>query len=217
MGNSPQTIRIMKKSIILSLIAFCFSLVCTAQIREVQLDTTYTESVNGQFFTVNLVNYTDGTYSKSTRLGKDTLSILNEQVAKIESRSNQIAQAALIVMQARQAAIEFSRMDTACIAIIGKSPMTVIMDTYSADFASGQWQISFPGTTRNVTLPKHSISKRVRLLVEGDAVAKTIRMGGEMLWITNYPIAGTLNIFYKDKNKPNLWQSIDKTIVLKRN
>lgn len=195
----------------------CLFCAFTANAQKVQLqDTSYTEVVQGKFFLVKLVTYTDGSYAKSATPQTDTTSVLNDYVAKIESRANQIADAAVIAMQARQAAIEFSRMDTICIAITGKSPMTLIMDTYSAEFSTGQWQIVVSGTPRNVTFPIHSVSKRRRILVEGDAVAKTLRMGGNMLWITNYPVSGTLNILYKAKDKENLWQSIDKSITLKR-
>ena len=198
-------------------ILFCFlwlfcALTATAQKTELQ-DTSYTEVLQGKFYNVKLVTYSDGSYTKSATAQTDTTIIYNEYVAKMEAKGNQIADAAVIAMQARKAVIDFARADTFCLKATGLSPINLLMDTYSKEFESGSWVIKFTGSTVNVTFPVLSTNKRKRLLPQG-GTAKTLRMAGRSAWITNYPFDG-INLLYQVK--PGFWSSIDGSVVLMRN
>ena len=198
-------------------VLFCFlclfgAFTATAQKTQLQ-DTSYTEVLQGKFYNVKLITYTDGSYTKSATAQTDTSSIFNDYVAKMEARANQIADAAVVAMQARKAVIDFARADTFCLQTTGLSPINVLMDTYSKEFESGKWIIKFTGSAVNVTFPVLSTNKRKRLLPQG-GTGKTLRMAGRLAWITNYPFDG-INLLYQVN--PGFWSSIDSSIFLMRN
>ncbi len=201
----------MKKSILLAFYVFSFFLL-RGQSTEVVLDTTYNQSKSGLFYTINYVKYSDGSYQERAIALADSNYVLNDYVAKIEARCNVIAEAAVTGMQARQASIDFARMDTLCINLSGRSPVKTLMDIYTSEFSVGQWTIAFSGSTTNVTFPVLSTNKRKRLLPEG-TTAKTMLVFGKMMRLTNYPFQG-INLLFRVKE--GYWANYDKTIVLKR-
>ncbi len=179
---------------------------------QVVLDTTYNTSKSGFLYTINLVQYADGSYTERATIQGDSISILNDQVQKIETRCNMIAEAAVIAMQARQASIDFAKMDTLCISLTARSPVKQLMDAYSAELSIGQWVIIINGTTTNVTFPVLSTNQRKRLLPAG-STAKTMLIFGKMMRLINYPATG-INLLFRVKE--GLWQSIDKSVILKK-
>ena len=197
------------------LLIFVFVLVglnLSGQSLQVVNDTTYSTVKNGVFFTVNLVVYSDGSTVERSNVQLDSSAVLNDYVTKIEYRCNIIADAAIVAMQARQASINFAKMDTLCVNLTGKSPVKNLMDVYTSELSVGQWTITFSGTNVKVAFPVLSTNKRMRLLPEGGS-AKTILVFGKMMRITNYPFQG-INLLFRVKN--GYWTSYDKTIVLMR-
>lgn len=200
----------MKNILFVFLCLFC-AFTATAQKTQLQ-DTSYTEVLQGKFYNVKLVTYTDGSYTKTATAQTDTSAVFNEYVSKMEARGNQIADAMVVAMQARKAVIEFAYADTLCLQTTGRSPINLLMNAYTNDFETGSWEIVVTGTRTDVTFPVLSTNQRKRLLPAG-GTGKTMRVVGRLAWITNYPFTG-INILAKVNSGE--WANGDRTIVLKR-
>lgn len=200
----------MKQTLFALLLAFT-ALQMHAQATIVK-DTTYQVISGTVGYTVSRVEYSDGTYSESRALLGDTTATFNRIVADIEKRANEISAAAIIAMNARQFTNESVKKDTLITQLLGKSPITFLMDTYTQEFTLGNWSITYNGTTTSVTFPVLSTNKRRRLLPQG-GTARTMILFGNMMRLVNYPVTGN-NILYRVKD--GYWVSIDKSIILQR-
>jgi len=201
----------MKKLLFAFMLIFS-ALQAQAQTPTIVKDTTY-QVVSGSIgYTVSRIDYSDGTYSESRALLGDTTATFNSVVSAIEKRANEISAAAIIAMNARQFTNESVKKDTLITALLGRSPITFLMDTYTQEFTSGSWALTYNGATTAVTFPVLSTNKRRRLLPQG-GTARTMIVFGNMMRLVNYPVTGN-NILYRVKE--GYWASIDKSIILQR-
>lgn len=195
----------------LSLFVFAAQL-ATAQTKEVLTDTTYNVNRNGTFLSVNFIGYSDGSYTETATPQTDTNAVFNQYVQNIETRANAIASAAVVAMQARAFSVDAAKLDTQCVALTGRSPVSLLMKPYGAEFLTGSWVIVVNGVTTNVVFSELSTTGRLRLTPAG-GTAKTMLLFGNFLRMTNYPATG-INLLYRVKS--GLWSSQDKTVVLKK-
>jgi len=187
-----------------------FSASISAQ--EITKDTSYLTNSGGNFFNVTRIEYSDGAYSENKALVGDTSAILSLYVNKISSEANQYASAAIIAMKAQSATAQMAKLDTIISAMLLRSPITSIMDSYEREFLQGTWEIQYNGTNTAVTFPRLSTNKRIRMLPAG-GTARTMLLYGNMMRIVNYPIAGPQTLF---KVRGGRWENLTRTIVVRR-
>lgn len=180
--------------------------------QEVTKDTSYLTNSGGNFFNVTRTEYSDGAYSENKTLVGDTLAILSLYVNKISAEANQYASAAIIAMKAKSATAQMAKLDTVISAMLLRSPITSIMDSYEREFLQGTWEIQFGGANTSVTFPRLSTNKRIRMLPAG-GTARTMLLYGNMMRIVNYPTTGPQTLF---KVRDGRWESLARTIVLRR-
>lgn len=191
-----------------------FFLLLSLQIsaQEVTKDTSYLTNSGGNFFNVTRIEYSDGAYSENKALVGDTSAILSLYVNKISTEANQYASAAVIAMKAQSATAQMAKLDTIISAMLLRSPITSIMDSYEREFLQGTWEIRFGGVNTSVTFPRLSTNKRIRMLPKG-GTARTMLLYGNMMRIVNYPVTGPQTLF---KIREGRWENLTRTIVLRR-
>lgn len=180
--------------------------------QEITKDTSYLTNSGGNFFNVSRVEYDNGAYSESATLVGDTLAVLSLYVNRISNEANQYASAAVIAMRAQSATATLAKLDTFISALLLRSPITAIMDSYEREFLQGSWQIEYNGTATAVTFPRISTNKRIRLLPAG-GTARTMIIYGNMLRLVGYPVSGNNTLF---KVKEGRWGNLTRTIILRR-
>lgn len=191
-----------------------FFLLLTLQIsaQEVTKDTSYLTNSGGNFFNITRIEYSDGAYSENKTLVGDTSAILSLYVNRISNEANQYASAAIIAMKAQSATAQMAKLDTIISAMLLRSPITSIMDSYEREFLQGTWEIQYNGTNTAVTFPRLSTNKRIRMLPAG-GTARTMLLYGNVMRIVNYPITGPQTLF---KVRGGRWENLARTIVVRR-
>jgi len=195
----------MKYLIFLLFPSLCFS-------QDVTRDTSYLINSGGKFFDISRTEYSDGTYNERSTLIGDTSAVLSSYVNQIINSSQKYAQAAVIAMRAQSATAQMAKLDTIISAMLLRSPITSIMDSYEREFLQGTWEIQYNGTNTAVTFPRLSTNKRIRMLPAG-GTARTMLLYGNMMRIVNYPIAGPQTLF---KVRGGRWENLTRTIVVRR-
>lgn len=180
--------------------------------QEVTKDTSYLTNSGGNFFNVTRIEYSDGAYSENKTLVGDTSAILSLYVNRISNEANQYASAAIIAMKAQSATAQMAKLDTIISAMLLRSPISSIMDSYEREFLQGTWEIQYNGTNTAVTFPRLSTNKRIRMLPAG-GTARTMLLYGNMMRIVNYPITGPQTLF---KVRNGRWENLTRTIVVRR-
>jgi len=180
--------------------------------QEVTKDTSYLTNTGGNFFSVTRIEYSDGAYSENKTLVGDTSAILSLYVNKISNEANQYAAAAVIAMKAQSATAQMAKLDTIISTMLLRSPITSIMESYEREFLQGRWEIQYNGTITDVTFPRLSTNRRIRMLPSGGS-ARTMLLYGNMMRIVNYPTAGPQTLF---KVRDGRWENLARTIVVRR-
>lgn len=180
--------------------------------QDVTRDTSYLLNSGGNFFNVNRIEYSDGTYNEKSTIVGDTAAVVSLYANQITAAAQQYADAAVIAMRAQSATVQLAKLDSNTVARIGLSPITAVMSSYERDFLEGNWEIVYNGTTTAVTFPRLSTNQRIRILPSG-GTARTLLIFGNILRIVNYPISGN-NTLFKVRN--GRWENLQRTIILKK-
>lgn len=182
--------------------------------QETVSDTTYLTNTLGVFYENNRVVYADGrTITTTTPIG-DTLTALNVFVERYNSKVNTLAADVKVVRQYRGVTSQILKDDASILAVLGKSPLKQLQDTY-ANQLLGDWALQSPGNA-NVNI-KFTInaSGQLRYLVTGSTSKQAIVLSQQCVKLNSYPSSGN-NIDLFQINSKRWSDANGRTLLIRK-
>ena len=179
----------------------------TAQAQNVTRDTLYTVNAGGRFLEVQRFDYSDGSYSETSRLIGDTVALIDY----MELRFYKTAQTYdRLAQQLRNAPRDFGRMvqeDAAAQAAYAKSPLIELQQQYDSTFLLDTYTLN----DAPVSFARTAAGK-LRMTQGGTVFI--VDLFGEAMRVRNYPVQGRATVLYQIT--PNVWQDAGVDVVLRR-
>jgi len=179
----------------------------TAQAQNVTRDTLYTVNVAGRFLEVQRFDYSDGSYSETSKAIGDTIALIDY----MELRFYKTAQTYdRLASQLRFAPRDFGRMvteDAKALAEFGRSPLIELQQQYDSTFLIDTYTLNDAPVTFGRTA-----AGKLRMTQGG--VNYVVDLFGDAMRIRNYPATGKVTILYV--MNPSLWQDTGADVFLRR-
>ena len=179
----------------------------TAHSQNVTRDTLYTVNVGGRFLEVQRFDYSDGSYSETSKAIGDTTALIDY----MELRFFKTAQTYdRLASQLRFAARDFGRMvqeDAQAQAAFGRSPLIELQQQYDSTFLIDTYTLNDAPVTFGRTA-----AGKLRMTQGG--VNYVVDLFGDAMRIRNYPTTGKVTILYL--MNPALWQDAGADVFLRR-
>ncbi len=179
----------------------------TATAQNVVRDTLYTINDGGQFFEVQRFDYSDGSYSETSKAIGDTVALIDY----MELRFYKTAQTYdRLAGQLRFAPRDLGRMvqeDAKAQADFGRSPLIELQQQYDSTFLIDTYTLNDAPVTFGRTA-----SGKLRM-TQGSA-NYVVDLFGEAMRVRNYPAQGKVTILYL--MNANLWQDAGAEVFLRR-
>ena len=187
------------------IIALFLALTATAQ--NVTRDTLYTVNAGGRFLEVQRFDYSDGSYSETSKAIGDTTALIDY----MELRFFKTAQTYdRLASQLRFAPRDLGRMvqeDAAAQAAFGRSPLIELQQQYDSTFLIDTYTLNDAAVTFGRTA-----AGKLRMTQGG--VNYVVDLFGDAMRIRNYPATGKVTILYA--MNPALWQDAGADVFLRR-
>ena len=179
----------------------------TAQAQNVVRDTLYTVNSGGRFLEVQRFDYSDGSYSETSKAIGDTTALIDY----MELRFFKTAQTYdRLASQLRFAPRDFNRMvqeDAAAQAQFGRSPLIELQQQYDSTFLIDTYELD----TKPISARRTAAGKLVFVV---DGVNCAVDLFGDAMRIRNYPATGKVTVLYRIT--PSLWQDAGADVFLRR-
>jgi hypothetical protein len=179
----------------------------TAQAQNVTRDTLYTVNSGGQFFEVQRFDYSDGSYSETSKAIGDTVALIDY----MELRFYKTAQTYdRLASQLRFAPRDLGRMvqeDAKALAEFGRSPLIELQQQYDSTFLLDTYTLNDAPVTFGRTA-----AGKLRMTQGG--ANYVVDLFGEAMRVRNYPATGKVTILYM--MNPALWQDAGADVFLRR-
>lgn len=179
----------------------------TAQAQNVTRDTLFTVNAGGRFLEVQRFDYSDGSYSETSKAIGDTTALIDY----MELRFYKTAQTYdRLASQLRFAPRNFGRMvqeDAAAQAAFGRSPLIELQQQFDSTFLIDTYTLN----DAPVTFGRTAAGK---LRMTQGTTNYVVDLFGEALRIRNYPTTGKVTILYL--MNANLWQDAGADVFLRR-
>lgn len=185
-----------------------FAIAATGQ-RNVVLDSTFVTKVSTQFFETRVVRYDNGDEDTQKRVLGDSISLLNNYINGVSSRTASMANDVKIVREYRGAITELIRQDNA-LAQFGISPLTVLKERGKSTFLDSGFTWTLDGSAVSFNETNQGVF-RYRV---GSGTNSQCIILGDVLRLRNYPSSGLFTDVYKVGE--NRWTSINGEVVLRR-
>lgn len=188
---------------------FLFALLtfATTQAQNVTRDTLYTVNSGGQFLEVQRFDYSDGSYSETSKAIGDTVALIDY----MELRFYKTAQTYdRLASQLRFAPRDLGRMvqeDAKAQADFGRSPLIELQQQYDSTFLLDTYTLNDAPVTFGRTA-----AGKLRMTQGG--VNYVVDLFGEAMRVRNYPAQGKVTILYL--MNPALWQDAGAEVFLRR-
>lgn len=182
--------------------------------RELSRDTSFFSSKNGKFYETRELTYDNGEVESVTKLLGDTSVVASTYVSRFIADAQTMSSAAVVVMQKNTLISRLAKLDTVATALLGRSPLTQVMQIYDRQFLDGStWTANVSGTSTAVTFSRNTAG-RVRMTPQG-STARTMLVFGTMIRLVNWPTTNARTDLFEVK--AGKWSSIDGTIALRKN
>jgi hypothetical protein len=179
----------------------------STQAQNVTRDTLYTVNIGGRFLEVQRFDYTDGSYSETSKAIGDTTALIDY----MELRFYKTAQTCdRLASQLRFAPRDLGRMvqeDAAAQASFGRSPLIELQQQYDSTFLIDTYTLNDAAVTFGRTAAG-------KLRMTQGTTNYIVDLFGEAMRVRNYPATGKVTILYL--MNANLWQDAGADVFLRR-
>ena len=179
----------------------------TAQAQNVTRDTLYTVNIDGRFLEVQRFDYSDGSYSETSKAIGDTVALIDYMELRFYKQAQTYDR---LASQLRLAPRDLGRMvqeDAQAQAAFGRSPLIELQQQYDSTFLIDTYTLNDAPVTFGRTA-----AGKLRMTQGG--VNYVVDLFGDAMRIRNYPAAGKVTILYV--MNPSLWQDAGADVFLRR-
>ena len=178
-----------------------------ASAQNVTRDTLYTVNVNGRFLEVQRFDYSDGSYSETSKAIGDTVALIDYMELRFYKQAQTYDR---LASQLRFAPRDLGRMvqeDAQAQAAFGRSPLIELQQQYDSTFLIDTYTLNDAAVTFGRTA-----AGKLRMTQGG--VNYVVDLFGDAMRIRNYPATGKVTILYV--MNPALWQDAGADVFLRR-
>lgn len=179
--------------------------------RETKTDTTWIENAGGKFFGVRRVIYQNDEETYSKTLIGDTARLVNNQVERIISSAQSMANDAQTVSIFKRKLADLLRESAAVKSASGVSPIDTVQKRFVSKFLVSGWTIRQSGVITDVSFSVN-VNGRLRYTISG-GTAKGADLFGDVLILNAYPSAGNQVELYR--NSENNYMTLDRAVVVR--
>ena len=179
----------------------------TAQAQNVTRDTLYTVNSGGRFLEVQRFDYSDGSYSETSKAIGDTTALIDYMELRFYKQAQTYDR---LASQLRFAPRDLGRMvqeDAAAQTAFGRSPLIELQQQYDSTFLIDTYTLNDAPVTFGRTA-----AGKLRMTQGG--VNYIVDLFGDAMRIRNYPATGKVTILYV--MNPSLWQDAGADVFLRR-
>lgn len=179
--------------------------------RETKTDTTWIENTGGQFFGVRRIVYQNNEEAYTKTLIGDTARLAQNQVDRIITQAQSMAQDARTVSNFRKQLAGLVRESNAVESASGVSPMDTVQKRYAGKFLVPGWTIRQNGAITNISFAVNNAGN-FRYTIQGSATRGADLFGSVMI-LNGYPTQGNQIELYE--NSEGNYMNIDRSVVVR--
>jgi len=179
--------------------------------RETKTDTTWIENTDGLFFGVRRVVYHNNEESYTKTLIGDTARLAQNQVERIISQAQSMANDARAVSNFRRQLAGLVRESNAVKSASGVSPLDTVQKRYVGKFLIPGWTIRQSGAITDISFAVNA-NGNFRYTILGSAT-RGADLFGSVLILNGYPTQGNQIELYE--NSEGNYMTLDRSVVVR--
>lgn len=179
--------------------------------RETKTDTTYLINESGKWFSARRVVYINNEETFAKTLIGDTSRLVQNQIERITSAAQSMAQDAQTVSNFKRQLAGLTRESDAIKTAAGKSPLDTVQKRNVAKFLVPGWTIRQSGAITDISFVVNA-QGRFRYTIQGQAT-KNADLFGDVMILNAYPSAGSQVELYR--NSEGNYMSMGRSVVVR--